>query len=73
MKISNRLAVANETATEGELEEIGMRARAAVERMGEFNRNLDPDEVYREVTAAVEEVRQARYEAEQRAKVQSGH
>ena len=47
--------------------------RAIIERIGERNRDKDPDEVYREVTEIVEEVRQERYEAAQRAKAQGGH
>ena len=72
MKNRNGLAVVNENATDEEMDLLRNRARAAVERMGELNRDLDPDEVYREVTAVVEEIRQERYEAEQRAKAQGG-
>ncbi len=39
---------------------------ATVDRIRERNADKDPDEVYRDVTAVVEEVRQERYEAEQR-------
>jgi hypothetical protein len=36
-----------------------------VERIGERNKDWDPDEVMAEVTAVVEEVRQEQYEREQ--------
>jgi PHD/YefM family antitoxin component YafN of YafNO toxin-antitoxin module len=39
---------------------------ATVDRIRERNADKDPDEVYQDVTAVVEEVRQERYEAEQR-------
>ena len=39
----------------------------AVDRVRERNADKDPDEVYRIVTEAVEEVRQEHYEREQRA------
>ncbi len=40
----------------------------AVKRLQERNADKDPDEVYRDITAMVEEVRQERYEREQAAK-----
>ncbi|MGH2533487.1 MAG: hypothetical protein ACRDJW_14405 [Thermomicrobiales bacterium] len=43
------------------------RAWAAVDRIRERNKDKDPDEVLRDVTESVEEVRQERYEHEQRA------
>jgi prevent-host-death family protein len=43
------------------------RAWATVERVRERNADLDPDEVLRDVTAVVEEVRQERYEERRRA------
>jgi hypothetical protein len=46
------------------------RALEAIERIGERNRDRDPDQVLADVTVAVEEVRRERYEAEQRAKAQ---
>lgn len=39
---------------------------STVDRIRERNADKDPDEVYADVTAIVEEVRQERYEAEQR-------
>jgi hypothetical protein len=42
--------------------EVRERAWAAIERIGERNANLDPDEVLRHVTEVVEEVRQERYD-----------
>jgi hypothetical protein len=39
---------------------------ATVDRIRERNEDKDPDEVYADITAIVEEVRQERYEAEQR-------
>ena len=41
---------------------------AIIERIGERNKHLDPDEVLRHVTEVVEEVRQELYEEEQREK-----
>lgn len=38
-----------------------------VERIGERNKDWDPDDVLAEVTAVVEEIRQEQYEREQRA------
>jgi len=51
-------------------EEARQRAAdwAIIERIGERNKHLDPDEVLRHVTEIVEEVRQELYEEEQRAK-----
>lgn len=43
------------------------RGWAAIEEIRRRNAHLDPDEVYADVTAIVEEVRQERYEQEQRA------
>lgn len=43
------------------------RAWATVDRVRERNADLDPDEVLRDVTAVVEEVRQERYEQRQKA------
>jgi PHD/YefM family antitoxin component YafN of YafNO toxin-antitoxin module len=43
------------------------QAWQAVRRVQEANRDKDPDEVYRDVTDVVEQVRQERYEQEQRA------
>lgn len=40
------------------------RGWAAVDAIHERNRDGDPDEVYRDVTAAVEQVRQERYDSE---------
>lgn len=55
-----------------EIEELSPEQRQrlidAIERIGECNRGADPDQVLSDVTAAVEQVRQERYEAEQRAK-----
>ena len=44
-----------------------MRCCQAVERIGERNANKDSGDIYREVTAIVEEVRQEHYERGQRA------
>jgi prevent-host-death family protein len=43
------------------------RAWATIERVQERNADLDPDEVLRDVTAVVEEVRQEMYEERRRA------
>ena len=54
----------------GEVEqrdEIRERFWRAVERVGERNADKDPDDVLRDVTEAVEEVRQEMYERERRA------
>ena len=40
---------------------------AVIERIGERNRDTDPDEVLADATAAVEEVRREMYEEQQRA------
>ena len=42
--------------------ELRERAWTAIERIGERNADLDPDEVYKHVTEVVEEVRRERYE-----------
>jgi PHD/YefM family antitoxin component YafN of YafNO toxin-antitoxin module len=42
------------------------RAKQAIAQIGEQNRDEDPDEVLREVTAVVEEVRRERYAQKQR-------
>lgn len=46
------------------------RALEAIQRIGERNRDKDPEQVLADVTTAVEEVRRERYEAEQRTKAQ---
>lgn len=43
------------------------QAWQAIDRMRERNAHLDPDEMLAEITEVVEEVRQERYDAEQRA------
>jgi prevent-host-death family protein len=45
-------------------EQAWRRYWAAVDRIQERNADKDPDEVYRDVTEVVEEVRQERYERE---------
>lgn len=45
-------------------EQAWQRFWAAVDRIQERNADKDPDEVYQDVTAVVEEVRHERYEAE---------
>ena len=52
--------------SEEELRQVMDQFRETIERIGERNRHLDPDEVYALVTEVVEEVRQERYEREQR-------
>lgn len=47
-------------------------AWSVVDRIGERNADKDPDEVLRDVTAVVEEVRQERYEKRQKAKTAKG-
>ncbi len=49
-------------------DEIRERFWRAIERIGARNADKDPDEVLRDVTEVVEEVRQERYERERRAK-----
>ena len=49
-----------------ERQQVMDRFWEAVERIGERNRDLDPDLVMAVVTEAVEEVRQEQYEREQR-------
>ena len=44
------------------------RALATIEQVRQRNTDKDPDDVLRDVTAVVEEVRQERYEREQQAK-----
>jgi hypothetical protein len=62
------------TKTIEEIEELSPEQRQrlidAIERIGECNRDADPDQVLSDVTAAVEQVRQERYEEEQRAKAE---
>jgi hypothetical protein len=53
--------------TEQEREEIRKRFWQAVERVGARNADRDPDEINREVTEVVEEVRQEHYERKKRA------
>ena len=45
---------------------VKSRFNDAVEELRRRNSDKDPDEVYREVTAIVEEVRQQQYDREQR-------
>ena len=54
-----------------EREERRQRAWEAVRRVQEANQDKDPDEVYRDVTAVVEEVRQEQYDRERAS--QGGH
>jgi hypothetical protein len=68
---TDTLTTVNTSDAEEEMAQLRLRARIAVERIGELNRDKDPDQVYMDVTAVVEEVRQEQYEAEQRAKAQS--
>jgi ElaB/YqjD/DUF883 family membrane-anchored ribosome-binding protein len=53
-------------AVEQERNELRDRFWQAVERIRERNADKDPDEVLREVTEAVEEVRQEQYERTRR-------
>ena len=53
--------------TEEQREEIRERFWEAVERIRARNADRDPDQIYREVTEIVEEVRQERYERTRRA------
>lgn len=63
-----------ETPTVGEIgQKTRDELRAVIERIGKRNRDMDPDEIYREVTKVVEEVRQEQYEAAQRAKAHGAH
>lgn len=48
-------------------QEAWTRMWQVIDQIGERNQHLDPDGVYRHVTEVVEEVRQERYEREQRA------
>jgi prevent-host-death family protein len=50
-----------------EREECRRRGWEAVRRVQEANRDKDPDEVYRDVTAVVEQVRRERHEKERAA------
>jgi hypothetical protein len=52
--------------SEQKREEIRRRFWQAVERIRELNADRDPDEIYREVTEVVEEVRQEQYERTKR-------
>jgi len=67
----NATAVVDRTETADRppesVEEIEARFWRAVDRIGELNKDEDPDEVLAFVTEVVEEVRQERYEREQRA------
>jgi hypothetical protein len=51
--------------SERQRDDIDERFWQAVERIGARNADKDPDEVYREVTEVVEEVRRERYERSQ--------
>jgi hypothetical protein len=53
--------------TEEQRNETKRRFWEAVERIRARNADRDPDEIYREVTEIVEEVRQERYERARRA------
>jgi hypothetical protein len=55
-----------EAMTDEERQILLDRFREVADRIGERNKDLDPDEVLAEVTAVVEEVRQEHYEREQR-------
>jgi prevent-host-death family protein len=59
------VVVSPEVYEELETERLA-RAKRAIEQIGEQNRDEDPDEVLREVTAVVEEVRRERYARKQR-------
>lgn len=55
-----------------QLEKIKADGWAVVDKLRERNADKDPDEVYREVTAVVEQVRQEMYEKEQKKSKKSG-
>ncbi len=55
-----------------QLENIKTEGWAVVDELRKRNVNKDPDEVYREVTAVVEEVRQEMYEKGQKQAKKSG-
>ncbi len=56
----------NRPVSQEQCEEIERRFWEAVDRIQERNAGQDPDEVLAHVTKVVEEVRQERYEREQR-------
>ncbi len=67
MKQSQPTTVVSPEVVERRQREARERAWAVIERIGERNADKDPDEVLRDVTEAVEEVRQELYEEKRRA------
>ena len=61
---SVKVVVSAETCEQVEQQHVDIRERfwRAVERIGKRNADKDPDDVLRDVTEVVEEVRQERYE-----------
>lgn len=62
------ISLADYERNERARKELWERAWKAIDHIHELNADADPDDVYRIVTEVVEEVRQERYDARQRAR-----